>query len=112
MPRERIVRVSFILATFNRRNVLVSTLGEINRCGLDPDEFEIHVVDNASTDGTAAALADAMETTLSSGSAIVVHLSKQNLGACAKNIALPHAQASTSFSSTMTRSHNSARSIG
>jgi GT2 family glycosyltransferase len=84
------VRVSFVLATFNRRDVLLNTLAEINHCGLHPDEYEIHLVENNSTDGTIEAVTAAMKTTLADGCIITVHSSKENLGACAKNIALPH----------------------
>jgi GT2 family glycosyltransferase len=48
--------VSFVVSTFNRRDVLLKTLEEVNRCGLKSEEFETLVVDNASTDGTSAAL--------------------------------------------------------
>ena len=85
-------RVSFVLATFNRRDVLIATLGEINRCGLHPDQFEIHVVDNGSADGTVSAVRAAIQTKLSAGCVITVHACLDNLGACAKNIALPHAR--------------------
>ena len=37
--------VSFLIATFNRRDVLLRTLGEVNRCGLSADAFEILVID-------------------------------------------------------------------
>jgi len=46
------LRVSFVLATFNRGAVLVDCLRQTLACGLDPETFEILVVDNASTDGT------------------------------------------------------------
>src|SRR5258706_4331769 len=48
--------VSFVVSTFNRRDVLLNTLAEVARCGLKSEEFETLVVDNASTDGTSAAL--------------------------------------------------------
>lgn len=49
-------RVSFLIATHNRREVLLHTLGRIGGCGLAGHEFEVIVVDNASTDGTAEAV--------------------------------------------------------
>src|SRR3954451_20263138 len=48
--------VTFVISTFNRRDVLLETVDHIGRCGLKEDEHEVIVVDNASTDGTSAAL--------------------------------------------------------
>lgn len=48
--------VTFVISTFNRRDVLLKTVAEIDRCGLRAEEYETIVVDNASTDGTSAAL--------------------------------------------------------
>jgi GT2 family glycosyltransferase len=73
--------VSFLIATFNRRDVLLRTLGEVERCGLDPEQFEVVLVDNASTDGTAGAVAGEYP------NAKVFRLS-QNRGPCAKNVGL------------------------
>lgn len=80
LPRANLV-VSFIISTYNRRDILLRTLGSVRRCGLMPDAFEIAVVDNASTDGTAHAVAAAFPDVK------VIALDK-NLGSCAKNIAL------------------------
>ena len=44
--------VSFVLATYNRGPVLVDCLRQVQSCGLAPCDFEIIVVDNASTDST------------------------------------------------------------
>jgi GT2 family glycosyltransferase len=76
--------VSFIISTFNRRDVLLRTLGHLRGLGLHKSTYEIHVIDNASSDGTADALA-ALD---------YVHVYSEaiNRGSCAKNIALPHAQ--------------------
>ena len=49
--------VTFLIAAHNRRDVLLNTLAQLQRCGLAPDEFETIVVDNASTDATADAIA-------------------------------------------------------
>lgn len=76
--------VSFLISTHNRRDVLLATLEQIERCGLSPDEYEIIVVDNASTDGTAAAISARF------GSVRLIH-SRRNLGACAKNLGLAEA---------------------
>ena len=76
--------VSFLIATFNRRDVLLRTLGEVNRCGLKPHEFEILVVDNASADGTADAVAGAFP-------AVKLLRLRKNQGPCAKNVGLSNA---------------------
>jgi len=77
-------KVSFVISTRNRCDVLLSTLAHVQRCGLPADEFDIHVVDNASTDGTAARVREQFPT---------VHLiaSNRNGGSVAKNLALPNA---------------------
>lgn len=67
--------VSIVLATYNRRSVLVETLAQLDRCGLSRREYEIIVVDNASTDGTVDAIADRVDA--------LVRL-KRNAGSCAK----------------------------
>ena len=67
--------VSIVVATYNRRDVLAATLSRLGDGGLKRNEYEVIVVDNASTDGTgraAARLADR-----------VVRLSG-NEGSCAK----------------------------
>lgn len=85
MPRTIAIparpRVSFVLPTFNRRHVLLHSIEQIHRCGLLRDEFEVLVVDNASTDGTAEAVRERFAS---------VQLLRQasNRGACAKNAAL------------------------
>src|SRR3954467_14295791 len=77
------VLVSFVIATHNRGDVLLKTLANVMRCGLNTEEFETFVVDNASTDGTDRALARNFP---------IVHVLPQrtNLGSCAKNVALSH----------------------
>lgn len=78
-------RVSFVLPTYNRRHVLLHSIEQIYRCGLLRDEFEVLVVDNASSDGTAEAVRQRYSS---------VQLLRQatNRGACAKNAALAVAQ--------------------
>lgn len=79
--RGQRIRVSFVLPTFNRRDVLLHTLAQVQRCGLEGDAFEVLVVDNASSDGTAEAVQDRF---------LSVHLLRQptNRGPCGKNAAL------------------------
>ena len=77
--------VSFVVSTFNRRDVLLKTLAEIDRCGLKSEEFETIVVDNASTDGTSAALRQSYP---------MIHLLHQefNAGPVSKNLAIRSAR--------------------
>ena len=44
--------VSFVIATYNRGSVLLDCLRRTLMCGLPASQFDIRVVDNASTDGT------------------------------------------------------------
>src|SRR5687767_10520280 len=77
--------VSFIISTHNRRDVTLDTLAHVRRCGLLSDAFEVFVVDNASTDGTALAIKRAFPTVR------LIRL-KRNQGSCAKNLALKDAR--------------------
>lgn len=76
--------LSVILATHNRRDILLHTLERVRACGLPPDEFETWVVDNASRDGTAAAVALRPDVNL-------ISLTR-NAGACAKARAIERAR--------------------
>jgi GT2 family glycosyltransferase len=76
--------VSFIISTYNRRHVLLQTLDRIGTLGLTESTYEIHVIDNASRDGTVEAVASLAN--------ISLHHQRSNRGACAKNVALPHAR--------------------
>lgn len=67
--------VSFVLATHNRCAVVVDTLSRIADCGLARSDFEVIVVDNASTDGTPEAVAPLADRVLR------MH---RNGGSCAK----------------------------
>jgi GT2 family glycosyltransferase len=79
------LQVSFMLPTHNRREVVLQTLLQIERCGLPRAHYEVLVVDNASCDGTAEAVRDRFPS---------VHLLRQshNRGPCAKNAALEMAR--------------------
>ena len=51
--------ISVLIATYNRRSLLERTLRALEEQRLPKDRFEVIVVDNGSTDGTAALLAGA-----------------------------------------------------
>ncbi|MGH7177443.1 MAG: glycosyltransferase family 2 protein [Tepidisphaeraceae bacterium] len=84
LPRANLL-VSFVMATRNRRDVLLDTLGHIQRCGLRSEAFETIVVDNASTDRTVAAVRESFP-------GVTILEEPTNRGSCAKNLALPLAQ--------------------
>ena len=73
--------VSFLIATHNRRDVLLRTVGEAVRCGLPEGAFEIVVVDNASSDGTTDAVRERFPS-------VILLSQSTNDGPCAKNEAL------------------------
>ncbi|MCH8969418.1 MAG: glycosyltransferase, partial [Planctomycetes bacterium] len=74
--------ITFILATHNRASVLLHTLERIAACGLAPREYEILIVDNCSTDGTAELIRRHV-----SGARLIVL--ERNRGSCAKGLAVP-----------------------
>ena len=78
-------RVSFVIATHNRRDVLLHTLGHVESCGLGEAEFEVLVVDNASTDGTCEAVRRNFPRAR-------LLARPTNRGPCAKNAALAEAR--------------------
>jgi hypothetical protein len=77
--------VTFLISTYNRRAVLLETLARVKQCGLSFEQFEIILVDNASPDGTADAVAKAHPD-------VRLLALRQNLGPCAKNIGLRQAR--------------------
>ncbi len=77
--------LSVILATHNRRDVVLHTLAALGQCGLDRRDYEVIVVDNASRDGTADALARLR--------GVRVRRLSRNRGACAKAVGVPMARA-------------------
>jgi hypothetical protein len=79
-------RVTFLLSTYNRREAVLNTLGQLRGLQSSPDFVaETIVVDNASTDGTADAIA---------GEFPKVNVLRQriNRGACSKNLGLADAR--------------------
>jgi GT2 family glycosyltransferase len=84
IPDQPHPRVSFVIATFNRKQILLRTLRHVQGCGLPASEFETLVVDNASTDGTADAVTAAFPKVR------LIRLDR-NQGPCAKNVALREA---------------------
>ena len=78
-------KVTFLLSTFNRRNTLLNTLGNLKSLeSLADFSAETVVVDNASSDGTA----DAVASEFPAGRLV---RQKTNRGACAKNAGLMEA---------------------
>ncbi len=77
--------ISFILATHNRADVLLHTLERLAACGLAQPEYEILVVDNGSTDGTAELVRRRMP-------GVRLIALERNRGSCAKGLAVPHAR--------------------
>ncbi len=77
-------RVSFVLATHNRQDVVLRTLDQLSTAAVASGSSEVLVVDNASTDGTVDAIAGAYP------SVRVISL-KRNRGSCAKSIAVERA---------------------
>lgn len=76
------MRLSYVLITYNRRDALLRTLERIEaNTTTDRADYEIIVVDNRSSDGTAEALAQHYPH-------VAVLRSNENLGMPARNIAL------------------------
>ncbi len=75
--------ISVVIATHNRRDVVLNTLGRVRTISQSLGSVEIIVVDNASTDGTGVAVRGAADK--------VIQL-RRNLGSCAKAIGVEHAR--------------------
>jgi len=76
--------VSFCIATRNRGGILVDCLRRVMNCGLPPGAFEILVVDNASTDGTAERVGRELQ-------GVERLVLERNCGPVAKNLAMRRA---------------------
>ncbi len=83
--RAELPKVTFLLSTFNRRSTLLNTLEKLKSLEGSADfRAETVVVDNASSDGTADAVADEFPS-------VRLVRQKRNRGACAKNAGLVEA---------------------
>lgn len=82
---SRAPRVSIVLASFNRREVVLNTLDRLGRLEVARADLEIIVVDNGSSDGTAEALRGRPQ--------VQCLALPQNHGACAKAFGVPRARA-------------------
>jgi len=78
-------RISIVMASYNRRDVVLATLQRLYSLGAEAGGCEVIVVDNASADGTGEAVARRF------GGVKVVSLD-ENLGSCAKAIGVDQAQ--------------------
>ncbi|MHC4609857.1 MAG: glycosyltransferase family 2 protein [Planctomycetota bacterium] len=77
--------ISFVLATHNRREITLNTLGRVFATGRPSGDFEVIVVDNASADGSAQAIRAAFPQ-------IKLLAERRNLGSCAKALGVDHAR--------------------
>ncbi len=77
--------ISFILATHNRREVTLDTLAALFGASKPTAGFEVLVVDNASSDGT-------VEEIKTRFPAVEILARAQNLGSCAKALAVEQAK--------------------
>ncbi|MFQ5415063.1 MAG: glycosyltransferase family 2 protein [Phycisphaerae bacterium] len=75
--------ISFVIATHNRRTIVLRTLAHVASCGLDRRDYEVIVVDNASEDGTPDAAAVHAD---------VIMRRDRNDGSCAKAHGVPLAK--------------------
>jgi GT2 family glycosyltransferase len=76
--------ISFVISTYNRREVLLRTLENLQLCGMAENLFEILVVDNNSLDATASAVAQEFPQ-------VKLLRMNRNYGSCAKNFAIAEA---------------------
>src|SRR5262245_58596550 len=77
--------VSIIISTFNRREVLLKNLARLEGLASCQLPLEVLVVDNASKDGTADAVAAAFPR-------VFLLRQTKNLGPVAKDLAIEHAR--------------------
>jgi len=74
--------ISIVLATYNRRDVTLATLGRLFACPGAGDRIEVVAVDNGSADGTPEAIEQRFP-------AVILIRSRANLGSCAKALGVP-----------------------
>ena len=82
MANQEQHHVSFVLATHNRRDIAVETVRRLATHDLDRGDYEIIIVDNASTDGTPDAIEPHVDR--------LIRL-EHNVGSCAKTYAVEQA---------------------
>lgn len=80
LPHAQVV-VSFVISTRNRKKILFETLCRVRGCGLSRESFEIFIIDNASTDGTADAVRQYCPD-------VKLLALDSNRGSCAKSLAI------------------------
>ncbi|MCC7293889.1 MAG: glycosyltransferase [Phycisphaerales bacterium] len=78
------LRISVIIATYNRKDILLGTIRSLTAAGIDPVRDEIILVDNGSTDDT--------RETLSRLAGVTLIKAERNFGSCAKAIGADHAR--------------------
>jgi len=77
------IEISLVLATHNRREVVVQSLQNIPRDDLKSEAVEVIVVDNQSTDGTVDVIRNLAD--------VLIPL-RSNLGSCGKALGVDHAR--------------------
>lgn len=89
-PRNVVPSVTVVVPTFNRRDLLADTLGALMEQDMPREEYEVVVVDNASSDGTVSLL---REVGMNSAVAFTGIRSKRNRGpAVSRNVGVLNAR--------------------
>ena len=91
-------RTAIVVVTYNHREVIADCVQALDRAGLNPAEVRLYLVDNASTDGTAAVIRqeilDGSGTRTRGGLPLELIVNPENLGyAGGNNLAITRAAA-------------------